>query len=137
MKVNKVSARGGKILVPGFRRDNSSTIARIPNGSGALGLSHSTEYMAHTWSQWRRFAAAVLLPGSRDASSWSPAAAASGRTFVARGGHATCPYSAPPRARARDGREKRRLRREATAVLGHERGNTDLPPSRGERTATG
>lgn len=69
MKVNKVSPRGGKILVPGFRRDNSSTIARIPNGSGSLGPSHSTEYMAHTWLQWRRFAAAVLLPGSRDASS--------------------------------------------------------------------
>lgn len=105
MKVNKVSARGGKILVPGFRRDNCSTITRIPNGSGALGLSHSTEYMAHTWSQWRRFAAAVLLPGSRDASSWSPAAAASGRTFVARGGRrALIPH---PRVHAREMAERR------------------------------
>lgn len=42
-------------------------------------LRHGTGYITHTWSQWRRFAAAVLLPGSRHASSGSPAAAAAAR----------------------------------------------------------
>lgn len=68
-------------------------------------------YMAHTWSQWRRFAAAVLLPGSRHASSGSPAAAAGGRVLLARGGHATRSCARlHPREEMME-RRKRRLRR--------------------------
>lgn len=49
------------------------------------------------------------------------------------------PAVASPRAREARREKERRPLGEVTAVLGRERGNTDLPPprERGERTATG
>lgn len=131
---------------PGLRRD------RIPMRTEAVGrrggiptLRHSTGYITHTWSQWRRFAAAVLLPGSRHASSGSSAAAAASAAAAravragerallvreTRAGHATCTQH------PREMTEREELSTKwLAAVHGRERGNTDLPPprERGERT---
>lgn len=98
----------GSTVAEGFaaRRDNPSA-SRRRNGTEAARFQRAG-YVAHTWSQWRRFAAAVLLPGSRRASSGSSAAAAGGHTvLLARGGHATPRSGFAARTSADREREKR------------------------------